>query len=111
MRRHVGEDAHAESEEDSLLDPRIDAPRAVPPTLGGADLAVGERGPEFGEQGALGLAVALPLVGGERLDALTQRHARRPAVTRALPKRRAAGPESAPAPGPAAAGTGLPGVP
>src|SRR2546422_7345500 len=82
VRRHVGEHAHAEPEEDPLLDPRVDAPRAVRCPPGGADLAARERGPELGEQRALGLAVALPVLGGERLDALTQRHARRPAASR-----------------------------
>src|SRR3989449_1474137 len=81
----------------------------LPP--GGADLAARERGPELGEQRALGLAVALPLLGGERLDALTQRHARRPAASRALPGPRAGGPGSALARAPAAAGTALPTVP
>src|SRR2546427_2957082 len=111
VRRHVGEHAHAEPEEDPLLDPRVDAPRAVRCPPGGADLAARERGPELGEQRALGLAVALALLGGERLDALTQRHARRPAASRALPGPRAGGPASDLARGPAAAGTALPAVP
>src|SRR5437867_2574957 len=109
--RHVGEHAHAEAEEDPLLDPRVDAPRAVRCPLGGADLAARERGPELGEQRALGLAVALPFLSGERLDALTQRHAPRPAASRALPGPRAGGPGSALARGPVAAGAALPAVP
>src|SRR2546422_9455065 len=111
VRRHVGEHAHAEPEEDPLLDPRVFAPRAVRCPPGGADLAARERGPELGEQRALGLAVALPVLGGERLDALTQRHARRPAASRALPGPRAGGPGSGLARGPAAGGTALPAVP
>src|SRR5207237_6681157 len=108
---HVDQRPHAEAKQDALLDPGVDAPGAAGAALGRADLTPGERGAEFGEQGAVGVVVAVARAGGERLDPLTQRHARRPARGRALPTPPAHGRGSAPGRGQAAAGRALPGGP
>src|SRR5207245_10015133 len=75
VHRQVGERAHAEAEQDTLLHPRVGAPDAVRPSLSTAYRAGGPRRAEFGERRALAVPVAAPGSGGERLDALTQRHA------------------------------------
>src|ERR1051325_4521617 len=79
----------------------------------GADLAGGERRPEFGEQRPVGLAVARALWRSERVDALTQRHPRTPPPARLFaggpaPRAPRAGePESAPGPARAAGDSAL----
>src|SRR5215204_2868115 len=110
MRGHVGERAHTEADEDAALDPRVDAPAAVRPSLGGAHLAAVERLLERLEDLAVGRSEPAALR-VQLLDLLTQRHALTlpKVLTRSAP--RARGPGSAPSRARAAGANSLRAVP
>src|SRR5947207_3185891 len=71
VRGHVDQRPHAEAEQDALLDPGVDAPGAAGAPLGRADLTPGERSAEFGEQGAVGVVVAVVMSGAALVTAAT----------------------------------------